>query len=313
MKNKISVFILSAICAMFLLSCEDFFEANLEKESIHILAPANGQETNISTITFWWNEVEGAEGYNLQIVSPTFSNITQLVLDTNITKNKFTCSLLPGTYQWKVNAYNNSSETDYMTYSLTIDSTADLTQQTILLTLPSNYDTTNQTLFAFMWDTLYNADDYRFEIWTPNFSGSNVVSVTLETGSFNYTLEEGAYEWGVRGQNSSTNTQYSKRTLYVDITNPNTPILLTPASNATLNDTVIDFSWSHGTVTGSSIKDSLFIYTDSLMVNIKLQKYLNATTFSDSLGLGSYFWRVRSIDAAGNYSNYGLLRKFNIQ
>lgn len=313
MKNNIHVAIVFAVCSVLLLSCEDIFEKNLKKENVEILAPYSGLETNISTITFWWNKLDGATGYNLQIVTPTFSNIIKLVLDTNITTNKFTFSMIPGSYQWRVKAYNNSSETDYVTYSLTIDSTANLTQQTIVLVSPSNHDTTNITAFTFKWDTLYNADDYRFEIWTPDFSGTQLLSLTLETDSLHYTLSEGAYEWGVRGQNSSTNTQYSKRSLYIDLTNPNTPALLTPSNSAILNDTIIYFSWSRGTVTGSGIKDSLYIYTDSSMVHIKRQKYLSAAYYSDSLGLGSYWWRVRSIDAAGNYSNYSLLRKFKIQ
>jgi hypothetical protein len=258
--------------------------------------------------------VGGAEGYNLQIVSPSFSSITRLVLDSNISKNKFTYSLMPGAYQWRVRAYNNSSETDYVTYSITIDSTADITQQTIILVSPSDKDTTNQMSFTFRWDTIYNADDYRFEIWKTNFSETNFLSITLEVDSFNYTLGEGAYEWGVRGQNSTTNTQYSKRTIYIDTTNPNTPVLLTPANNDTISDSLtLFFSWSRGSVTGSSIKDSLYIYTDQSMAIIKRQKFLNSTTYTDSLGIGNYWWRIRSIDAAGNYSNYSVLRKFTVQ
>jgi hypothetical protein len=314
MKNKTFVFIVFFICAGFLLSCEDIFEKNLKKENVEILAPTNGLESDISTITFWWNEVDGALGYSLQVVSPTFSSVSKLILDTNISKNKFTYSLIPGSYQWRVRAYNNSSETDYVTYSLTIDSTADITQQTIILVSPSDKDTTNQMSFTFRWDTIYNADDYRFEIWIPDFSGTNFLSVTLEADNFNYTLVEGAYEWGVRGQNSTTNTQYSKRTIYVDTTNPNTPALLTPTSNDTISDSLsLDFSWSRGTVTGSSIKDSLYIYTDQTMAIIKRQKYLNSTTYTDSLGIGNYWWRIRSIDAAGNYSSYSVLRKFTVQ
>jgi hypothetical protein len=314
MRNRVPLFILIISTASIILSCKDVFERDLKKKDMVIYAPANELRSTISTITFWWNEIEGADGYNIQIVSPTFSSITKLVLDSNVSNNKFTFSLLPGDYQWRVKAYNNSSETEYLTYTLYIDSTANITQQTIILNSPADKDTTKSMSFTFKWNTIYNADDYRFEIWTPNFSGTNVLSVSLATDSFKYVLDEGAYEWGVRGQNSTTNTQYSKRSIFIDTTRPNTPVLIAPILNDTISDTIsLDFSWSHGIVTGSSIKDSLYIYSDQAMMNIIRQKYLNSTTYTDSLGNGNFWWRVRSIDAAGNYSNYSSLRKFTVQ
>ena len=312
MKAK-TFLILFLLPVVALISCEDIFEKDLGAKQLKILAPSDNYSTSISAITFWWEWMKGADYYRLQIAKPSFAAISQLITDTTTTKDKLTFSLLPGTYEWRVKACNNSSATPFITYTLTIDSTEDLSQQTILLISPSDKDTTNQTFITFQWQTLYNADDYRMEIWSPDFSITNIFSTNIVSNSINYSLTEGSYEWGVRGQNSTTNTVYFKRKLYIDPTAPNDPVLLLPANNAVLNDTVISISWNHDTANGSSIKDSLYIYSDSLMTSFTRQEFLNSTSYSDSLGTGTFFWRVRSIDAAGNYSGYSMLRKFTVQ
>src|SRR5688572_12340162 len=113
----------------FLSSCEDFFEPNLEKKDVVIIAPANGTVSSSFTQTFWWEELKGAEEYTLQIVKPTFSSVQQLILDTNVNGTKFYYTLQPGVYQWRLRAINNSSETDFVTYNLEIDSTLNLSGQ----------------------------------------------------------------------------------------------------------------------------------------------------------------------------------------
>jgi hypothetical protein len=312
MKNRTTYLFVLLIFAGLWNSCEDIIEEDLGNNLVTILSPSDSLHSEISSITFWWEKLEGAEGYNLQIAKPSFLNVSQLCLDTNITSDKFIFSLIPGQYQWRIKAYNGSSCTEYVTYNLSIDSTADLSGQTIILLSPTDKDTTNKTTFTFKWDTLYNADDYRIDICTPDFSGTKVLSIVTESDTFKYPLQEGRYEWGVRGQNSLTNTPFSKRSLYIDITVPNIPSLLTPANNTNMNDSIINFSWSRGVVTGSTIKDSLYIYFDSTMTTIKRAKYLSLTNYTDSLGVGTFFWRVRSIDAAENYSNYSALRKLTL-
>jgi hypothetical protein len=292
-------------------ACNEIIETNLEKKHIVLVSPADGTLSVISLQTFWWDELKGADKYNLQIVQPSFANAQQLILDTNVSNNKFEWSLLPGSYQWRVKAFNNSSSTEYVTFSLRIDSTPDISHQIIRLIAPLNLDTTNLQSFVFSWENLYNAEDYRFEIWQPDFTtGTNILSVVVNNCSYTYEIPtEGSFEWGVRGQNSTTNTLYSKRTLYIDKTAPNIPVLLTPHNRDSVNNTYFDFTWSRGTTSGSSIKDSLFIYSDSLMNSPKRLKYLSSAIWSDSLGTGKYFWRVKSFDAAGNSSEYSTLWK----
>ncbi len=319
---KTRLFIISAIAIIIAYSCSDIFETNLEKKDIELVAPYNGAILYENTQTFWWSEVKGAEEYNLQIATPDFSEIQKIVLDTNITDLKFTYYLSPGVYQWRVRAVNNTSYTDYVTYNLTIsiDSNINLTEKTVSLNSPiNNYATNNDTSYIeFKWYQLDSADDYRFEIRDGNWDDGNVIlrEIVTETSyEVNIVLEEGIYSWAVRGENSISSSNYSvPRYFEVDITAPNTPLLSFPANNAVIaNDSSFTFSWSRGIETGTTIKDSFFIYNDTLMTDVKFESFQDNPSYTvDSLETGNYFWRVRSIDMAGNKSNYSSLRKLII-
>jgi len=292
-------------------ACEDIVEDDLSKKSVVLLAPPDGFHTTITTNTFWWEVVDGCTGYNLQIVSPSFDFIEQLFLDTNIVINKWDFSLLPGEYEWRVRGYNNTSSTPFVVNSIIIDSTMDISQQIIQLLLPSDNDTSNITTYQFKWDLLYNADDYNFQLY---FEGNKYFTKITTNDTVIKSLNEGdgIYKWEVRGQNAFSNTAYSSRTLFIDTTPPNKPILDLPDNLSSLPDSIIYFEWNHEMTTGSSIKDSLYIATDLLMNNLIRSTFLAYPNYEDSLGPGDYFWQVRSIDKASNKSEYSDIWKFTI-
>lgn len=313
--NLIKYFFLLIILPSFLTSCKDVFEEDISEDSIVIVSPPNNLETNQSTITFWWNELDGARKYNLQIVSKTFSYVERLVLDTNVTTDRFQVYLEPGEYQWRIKGFNNGSETPYTTLSLKIDSTSDLSQEQVILISPTDNYSTNETNPVFSWYQLYNADDYRFEIRTPDWNGSLALNPEIVTGG-NYTpttLPEGTYEWGVQAQNSISNTPFSVRKITVDRTNPGTPTLLSPANQSLISNSAFSFSWNRITDSGTAIQDSLTVYSDSVLTTQVKSYFTSLTTQTDSLGTGKYYWRVRSIDQAGNKSNYSQVFSFTVQ
>lgn len=289
-------------------SCRDIVEKDLSKSTVTVNAPKDSLKTTLSTLMFWWEATDGADEYQIQIAKPSFTNIEAFITDTLVNGTKFFFSFTPGKYQWRIRAVNGSSNSPYQTYSITIDSTADISQQTISLLSPSENDTTNQTYFLFSWKTIYNANDYRFEIWSPDFNGNKILSINLEADTIHYTLPEGKYQWGIRGQNATTNTLFSKRSLFIDISAPNTPVL----SNPTVKDSIVNFIWSRGLESGSEISDSLYVYSDTIYYNTITSIKTKLKTYSDTLLKGTYFWQVRSMDAAGNKSNYSSLKKLII-
>ena len=306
---------LAVIFAIFF-ACEDVFEEDLDNDRIVLLSPPDSFITNVLAHTLWWEPVEGALNYQVQIVSPNFNNIQQLVVD-EVLENTVTIyehTFTPGIYQWRVRATNGGSSTPYATRTITIDSTTDLTGQTVQLINPTNNDTTNQMQHIFQWAALFSATYYRLEVRSPDFNGTILFSDSTTNSSLNLTFTgEGSYGWGVRAENDESVSSYSSRGLYIDTAAPNTPVLLSPAQDSLFPSKQFTLSWDRGSVTGSSIRDSLFIYSDANRQNIALEEVVSATSYSDSLQTaGTYYWEVRSIDKATNTSDFSTLRTFRL-
>lgn len=296
-------------------SCSEWEEPQINNEKVEVLTPRDSLRTSVVSQLFFWYEVADAIDYELQIVSPSFSQIDRFALDTIVNNNKFQFTLTPGQYEWSVRAFNNSSNTDYTVHTLFIDSTIDLTTQTLILVRPSAFDTSSVLSKNFAWQNLYNAENYFFEVSKSDGSAQQVfqTSTVVDSVSVSFT-EEGAYSWKVRGENILTNTIFSERSFYIDTTTPNIPVLQEPDSAAIVDDNLIDIKWSRGTNTGSSLLDSLFLASDEDMQNIThtIISRSNSVVL-DTLSDGLYYWRVSSTDAAGNYSGYSDIRSFTRQ
>lgn len=309
MKNKFFIAAIIGITFTLLYSCQDFIEADLGKKAITVLAPANNTASSTASQTFWWEDLKGAEKYNLQIVKPNFSSIQQFVLDSTITKNQFSYSLLPGVYQWRVRALNNSSYTDYVIYNLTIDSSLNLSNQWVTLMSPADNYSSNNFTNAFTWLPLTNADSYLFQVLS---SGSVIHTESFTTTTANYTFSaEGTYQWRVLAQNntSASSPTNSTRNIIIDNTAPPAPVLTFPAANDTASNP-INLTWTSDI---SATMDSVFVFADTnltILVTSLLTTNLNYI-FNGTVGQ-DYFWRVRSRDAAGNWSPYATRRKFII-
>ena len=308
--------LLPLLLGFLIFSCSEFQEPQIDKEVVEVLTPRDSLRTSVSTQLFLWYAVPDAIDYELQIVSPGFDQIDRFVLDTIVTDTRFEQTLAPGTYQWSIRAFNNSSATLYTVHTLFIDSTIDLTTQTLQLIKPVDGEISNQPSKKFDWQKLYNADNYSFELWKPDESGQLIVQKSTTYDTLNYrVMAEGNYTWKVRGENLLTNTVFSSRSFMVDTTSPTIPVLLEPDTNAVINDTKVDFRWSRGTGqnTGSLITDTLFLASDINMLN-KTHVIPTSATIEviDTMSTGVYYWRVRSADAAGNSSNYSETRKLTI-
>ena len=71
--TRIFIISIASIGILFgFLRCDDIFEDDISTENISLYAPSDSIVTKIITHTFWWEEVEGADEYNLQIVTPDF-------------------------------------------------------------------------------------------------------------------------------------------------------------------------------------------------------------------------------------------------
>lgn len=315
-KNRTSI--LSGCFMLLLMSyllpgCNEFIEDDLEGKSVGIISPANGQNLSSNTVYFSWNELEGADWYNIQIVRPAFSSIQQFVVDTNVSALSFTFSLPTGSYEWRIRPENSAYQGNYIIRSFSVQPDSLLSQQFVNLLSPAQNDTTNVTAMLFKWDQVEYADQYIITIWKPDQNGQIIYTSTTTETSYNYTIStDGSYEWGIKAINNASSTMFYTRKLVIDTETPSAPVLNSPANNAVQNDTTVTFTWTHD-AGEASLKDSLFVSTNSGFSSIVATAVSSNGSATLNLGNNIYYWRVRSKDAAGNLGAYSSTYKVTIQ
>ena len=257
---------------LFILSCEDIIEKNITDKELIVIAPGNNIRTSFSTQTFWWEYMDGALKYTLQVVSPSFAAVEKVVLDTTITLNKFTFNLFPGNFEWRVGAQNGSYITPFIVSTLQIDSTMDLKSQKVTLTSPIDNGYTNSVNTLFQWQKLYNADNYSIEVHSTDWNGDVVFSslpVAYDTLTVK-NLTDGVYSWGIKAWNSNSATNFSTHIVTIDRLKPGIPALLEPADKAKLLQLPVNLTWDRASDTGSPLTDSIVVSTDSLFRSNKI-------------------------------------------
>ncbi|WPU95857.1 hypothetical protein SNE25_10040 [Mucilaginibacter sabulilitoris] len=304
------------LLAEILPSCKEFIEPSISKRTMQLNAPADHYQSTSYTANFWWEGLEDALYYRLQVVTPTFDSIGSLVQDTLIRGTKFSQTLDPGTYQWRVRAENGSSQTGYTApRELTILAST-LTNQTVLLSSPANNTVTTQSAVTFKWGSLYKATRYHLQVDTNSFaSESTLVSDQVIPGQqFAFKLpKDQVYQWRVRAENDSSQSKWSAISqLSFDSTPPGNVTLIQPGDNTTLNRPVA-LSWNKTT---SAVTYKLYIYKSdqsTLYDTFPLSLTVTSYTFNTGNSGDRVYWQVSAVDAAGNEGKASAIRSFTLQ
>lgn len=295
---------------LFLFACEDVvLEHDISDKEMTLIAPVNNAQLFSTGVSFTWELVEGAEKYHLQIAKPNFDNPIQIVLDTIVSANTFTSQLNVGNYEWRVQAINGNYVTPYKSRLFTIVSNSDFQNNTVILTSPGNNLNTNTSTQNLSWQSIIGATSYQVQI----YDSSNTVINDQNTSNtaLSYTFPQGSYSWRVRATNGVNQTLYTSRSILVDTTNPNTPVLSSPVNGSATTNTSISFQWSRAAIAGSAERDEISIYTDSALTNLQLTAVVN-NPYTTTLPTGTYYWFVKAYDAAGNMSNRSAVFSFTI-
>jgi len=298
--------------SIFCWNCADIIEPDLSEQQVSLISPLDSFATNLQTITFLWEDIDDVISYNIQIVKPDFVTPLIFVLDTNVTDNRFTTSLSPGEYQWSVIGRNNNTSTLSQVFSLIIVEDSLLNDQVVNLISPTDNTTTNDNDISFLWQTISSADSYRIQCASPDFSNSTflVFNENITTDSYLANLPDGTYRWRVRAENTLGYSEYSEFGLSIDSQSPNAPVLLTP-SDGTITTSPVSMEWTYD---ADAAIDSIYIYSDSLTNLVDSDGVIDLPySFDNGLADSTYFWRVRSFDAAGNFSPFSDTWKFTIQ
>lgn len=303
------------IIICFLGACDDIIEDEVPQKELTINSPEDNLVTINNSVLFWWNHVEEADNYHLQIVEGSFSNVSSFVLDTLTTDNRYTYVFSPGTYQWRVRAENSISQSNYITRSIQIDTTSDLSQITVAILFPKDNTVMGAGTFTYRWSNVLFADSFLLKIKELGGGGNTLRELVLTDNEYQLdTSYSGEYEWSVLALNSTSTSQANNSIFEVDITAPLKPTNMAPKDGQNVTNR-FNLSWDSGFDRNPG-SDTVYIYEDVSLVNFVDKHAVSGQsvqkTFSDSLGLDTYYWRVRSVDSLGNIGSYSNLESFTI-
>ncbi|MHB8208031.1 hypothetical protein [Mucilaginibacter sp.] len=318
MKSKTLLYLLlSLFMVQSLTSCTDIIEPSISKYTVKLEAPADQYISPSYTINFWWDQVANALTYHLQVVTLTFASPGSLVLDTVITGNKFSFSLSPGNYQWRVMAENGSSQTPYAgPRSFTVGASS-IKQQTVQLSTPANNYLTSSDAIVLTWAALYGATKYQLQIDTNSFADTThlVYNKVLSGQQFNFNFpKDQVYQWRVRGENDTAYSAWSTtNTMTYDHTPPGQVSVLLPANNQTV-PLPVNLQWS-STATANRYKLYVFQSDSTTNYSSLFPMIINTTDYNFNFGTSGdrVYWKVSAVDAAGNEGQASTMRSFVLQ
>ncbi len=202
----------------------------------------------------------------------------------------------------------------------------DLSERSVNLLGPADGVTVPDNRVIFRWEKVEDATSYRMQIARPDFEVAiqipvdtlfEVDSLDRVQTSLTRSLANGNYTWRVKALNTGFETPYTTHTLVIsgdpnaDLDPPNTPQPQSPGEGASL-DAPVDFSWTREDVPGTAELDSIYIYSDAGAANLVLSGIGANKTFRANPSSGTYYWRLRAFDTAGNASGFSPLRSFTV-
>ena len=266
-----------------------------------------------NNVTFDWNDSTDAGGikqyevqldYNLDFTIPRY--ITATSNNANIS------GLSNGNYYWRMRSQDNSG--NYSDWAAGSSFTVDITAPTVPATLTR---TVNGSSVALDWadaaDATSGVKQYDVQVdnnsnfSTPEYSASPVASNATASN-----LADGTYYWRVRTQDNSGNysTWSSGSNFIVDTTAPTVPSTL----SRTVNGSSVALDWADATDATSGVKQYEFQVDNNSNFSSNEKSGNTATSNTNATGLtdGSYYWRVRTVDNSGNYSNWTTGSSFTV-
>ena len=213
-------------------------------------------------------------------------------------------SLADGIYYWKVRTQDNAG--NYSDWTVGSSFTVDTATPSVPATLTRNVTGNSVALdWADATDTTSGVKQYEFQVDNDSDFSSNEKSGTVAVSNANVTsLADGNYYWRVRTLDNSGN--YSDWTtgssFTVDVTAPSVPANLT--RTVTGNSVALD--WADAADATSGVKQyevQLDKHADFSSPEYSLSPVASTATISN-LTDGTFYWRVRTQDNVGNYSDW---------
>lgn len=311
--------IILAFMAAAAFSCEDIVEEDITDKTIEAISPVSGQEIESNVVTFQWKSLKGADDYRIQV----YGENQAMMLDSLVNRTAFTFPLPQGEYQWRVRGENFGYQSSYsLPMQFSVIETDDLTQQQVILSSPTDGIYTNSSSLTCNWQAISAAENYEIQLINVS-NGQSIAYQQADLTATTFALPTSAiatdaeYQWKIRAINSNGQTPFASRNFFIDRVNPNQPQNSLPIANSTqLPNLDISFSWTSPADNGTIHAPLRYVIEFANDVNFSTvlqSSNVSGTSFQQSFtNPGNYFWRIKTLDQAGNSSAYSLPFKFVI-
>lgn len=269
------------------------------------VSPFNGQKLATDTVMLDWDAIPGANQYRVQLSLDSQFTTMLINVKTADTAYKYLTPLTIGkTYYWRIQPRFGTTWGDW---SPTLKFFAKNPPAVPDLESPVNGYITNQPGFPLSWKTALRGDHYQVQVAKDSLFTMIVKSETLLPGVTTYPAPGGAwadgqYYWRVRAFDEvNVKGKWSEvRSFKVDTKAPNVTILVSPKDGGVKAKTPT-FYWlvaagakkyyfEYGTTPGFTMPE----YTSPALTTL----YFKPPAMAE----GTYYWRIRAKDKAGNES-----------
>ncbi len=292
-----------------------------------LTAPAANTLVTALTVKLDWKDVVMPSGttfqkYEVQMATDAAFTIGASLTDTPISELT-TSELTPNTkYYWRVRIYDTLGQ--YSNWSIPRYFRAALSAPN---SLTPGSPTSAEQLFTdrptFTWDAVAGAASYTVEVSKSNTFATKVINATATTNSYTHTIDlapNTSFFWRVKANGTNGPSLYSQMRMFRTANPPSAPTLAAPAANALITTTTPLLNWNNSTVptgttfrwyeiqvdTSNTFDGAVSAYTTELDLN-------NSQYTPDPLLNGvTYYWRVRSINTANEFSGWSLVRSFRV-
>ncbi|MDI6756916.1 MAG: PQQ-binding-like beta-propeller repeat protein [Endomicrobiia bacterium] len=277
-------------------------------------SPADGFTTNYAQQIFAWTTVSdsgpaGLSHYRIEIA--TSAGFVPVWFSTSVAGNSLSRQLADSaTYWWRVSAVDragNSAQSG-SSFALVIDTIA---PSAPVLSSPLDGYATNQTMLSLVYAGADSGpaglSDYTVEISTKSDFVQLWYSTTTTLASHTTGFTENIYRWRVMSRDRAGNySSYSSTRMFaVDISSPFAPSLILPANDTRTSTASVAFQWSAADDAGpAGLKHyEIEVSTDANFGGDLSQSSATLAQGANlTLAQSRSWWRVRTLDNAGNYS-----------
>jgi predicted phage tail protein len=294
-----------------------------------LVAPAANALVTTSTVKLDWSNVTIPTGttfqkYEVQIA--TNSTFTTGMTLTDAAISEFTFGpLTPNTrYYWRVRTYNTLGQ--YGAWSLVRTFRAAILPPNTLTpgaVVPNPYEQLLTRRPSFTWDAVTGATGYTLEVSTATTFATKAISKSVTgVNTYTHTADLAAntvYFWRLKANGPNGPSLYSQVRTFRTANPPSVPTLSAPAADALVTTTSPLFDWANSAIPAGTTFRWYEIQVDTsntfgTAVSATTNEFdLNNSQFTPTLLNGkTYYWRVRSVNIAGEFSGWSLVRSLRV-